>query len=141
MMASPRGDSRILLQNLADALERSKRRVGDRIRHRIVRPRPSAFAPHEIIFALPYHHVGPFNVTFGRDFFETRSVRKITKVSEIVLKRNDIAMLPAAVDQVILAVLIMERKLIDRLRAVLEAADQRLSQIIGVGPFENGAQP
>ena len=52
-----------------------------------------------------------------------------------VLQPRDVAVPPAAIDHVILAVLVLEHELVDRLRAVVEVVDQRLAQIILERPF------
>ena len=56
MMPGPGGHGRVLLEDLANPLEWSQRRVRDRVGHRIIRPGPSALGPHEIVSAVAHEH-------------------------------------------------------------------------------------
>ena len=133
----PRAGSnlRILLQYFVDALERPEWRIGHRVGHRIIRPGPAAFRPHEIIFAVSLEHERPLNVALRGDFFESCPIGKCFEAPKIIPKPGDVAVSPAAINQIVLAVRIAERKLIDRLRAIMEAVNQRFAQIILEWPF------
>src|SRR3546814_2408199 len=46
-------------------------------------------------------------------------------LSQVVAEANDVAMLPAAIIEVMLPIVVAKDKLVDRLRAIVEGIDQR----------------
>src|SRR3954451_10952918 len=91
----------ILLEDFSDALEWAEDRISNRISHGIVRAGPTALTPHHIIFAVVDHHKGAFDVTFWRNLLEPVAVRELAKSPEIVLKRHDVAVAPATINEII----------------------------------------
>ena len=104
VMAGAGRDRRILLQDLADALERPERRRADRVRHGVVRPGPAALGPHEVVLAVLQQHERAFDVALRRDLLERRAVGERHEAGEVVVQPRDVAVPPAAVDDVVRAV-------------------------------------
>ena len=125
----------ILLEDLADALERPRGFIGHGIGHGIVGTAPAPLRPHKIILPVAQHHIRTLYIVLWRDLFEGRSVGERNESFEIGAKLNDIAMAPAAVDHIVLAVFIFKDGLIDGLRAVMELADERFAEIVFIGSF------
>src|SRR3546814_3132719 len=48
-------------------------------------------------------------------------------LSQVVAEAHDVAMLPAAIIEVMLPIVVAKDKLVDRLRAIVEGIDQRLA--------------
>src|SRR5262249_3276129 len=122
--------SRVLLEYFPDSFERAQQGIRYRIGDRVVRPGPTTFAPHKIVLGVAYKHERAFDVFFGSDFLERRSITKSLNSAKVVLKRNNITMSPATVDEIIFAVPVLERELINRLSAVVETVDERFAKII-----------
>src|SRR5262249_24408294 len=89
MMPRPGSNRQILLQDLADAPEGTQRRIGDRVRHAVIRPGPATLGPHEIDFALAPEHQRPLDIPLWRDLLERRSVRKYIERTEVVMQARD----------------------------------------------------
>src|SRR6185369_13486947 len=71
------------------------------------------------------------DVAGGRDLLERRAVRERHEAREVVIQLRDVAVSPATVDDVMSPVLrIAEHHLVDRLRAVVKAIDERLAEIV-----------
>ena len=121
---------RILLQDLAGALERAERRGPDRVRNRVVGSGPAALGPHEVILAVLQQHEGSLHVARGSDLLEGAAVGEGDETGEVVLQPGDVAVPPAPVHDVVGAVTVLEDHLIDWLRAVVELVDERPSQVV-----------
>src|SRR5688500_16477289 len=100
MMAGAGRNRRILLQDLPDSLERTERRRTDGISHGIVRPGPSSLGPHEVVLAVLEEHECALDVALGGDLPERASVRERYEAREVVVETGDVAVTPAAVDDV-----------------------------------------
>ena len=128
-------DRHVLLQNLADALEGTSGRIGHGVGHGIIGAAPAAFGPHEIIFAVAGYHIGPFHIAFRGDLFEGSTVGEGYEAFEIGAEFGDIAMLPAAIDHIILSVFVFKDGLVDGLGAIVEFIDQGFTEIVFIGPL------
>jgi len=60
------------------------------------------------------------------------------KALEIIAESRDVAMSPAAIDEIILVVLVVENELIDRLSAVVKFIDEGMTQVIAIRAFGAG---
>src|SRR5688500_13535336 len=92
---------RILLKDFGSTLKRSERRIRDRIGYTVVRPRPSSFRPHEIVFAVAHKHEGPFHITLRGDLFVNGAIRERFESGEVVFDPGNITMAPTSIDQII----------------------------------------
>src|SRR5687767_8770744 len=135
VMTGASSDGRILLKDLADAREGTKGRRADRIRDGIVRSGPSSFRPHEVVLAVLQQHVRTLDVALGGDLFERSAVGERHEAAEVVLEAGDVAVPPAPVHDVPGAVAVLENELVDWLRTVVEAVDQRPLEEILEGSF------
>lgn len=133
VMPRPGGDAGILLAYFADALKRAKWRVGHGVGNAVFGARPAAFRPHKIVFSIADEHKGALHVTVGRDFLENFAVFKRQEAREISVQPGDVAMPPAAIDEVKLPVLVLEYKLVNGLSAVVKLIHERLAEVIPVG--------
>ena len=87
----------------------------------------------------PEHH-RPLDVVLGRDLLERGAVGERLQAGEVALQPRDVRVAPAAVDDVVLAVGVLEHVLVDRLRAVPDHLDQRLAEQVverALGPVRN----
>src|SRR5678815_4120345 len=130
MMAGPGGNGGVLLQDLADSLERSKGRRADGIRDGVVRAGPAALGPHEVVLVALQQHERAFDVTRRRDLLERAAVGEGNEARKIRIQLRDVAVPPAAVNDVVRAITILEYHLIDRLRTVVKPVDQRLAEVV-----------
>src|SRR4029453_8035558 len=121
MMPRAGRDTRILRQDVAGALEGSERRRPDRVRDRVVRTGPAAFGPHEVVLAVLHENPRALDVARRRDLLEHRP-RAVNRheAREVGIELRDVAVTPAAVDEVMRAAGIGEDEWIDRLRAVVK---------------------
>src|SRR4051812_15267251 len=127
-------DGRVLLEDLADSLERSRRRSADRIGDGVVRSRPSALGPHEVVLAVLRQHEGTFDVAGGGDLLEGRAVGERDEAGEGVVEASDVTVPPAAVDYIEgAACRVAEDHLVDGLRAVVKAVDERVAEQVDEG--------
>src|SRR4051794_26008271 len=123
------GDGRILLENLADSLERPRRRRADRIRDGVVRSRPTTLGPHEVVLTVLRQHERAFDITARRDLLEGRAVGEGDEAGEGVVEPSDVTVPPAAVHYIEGAVRgVAEDHLIDGLRTVVKAIDERVAE-------------
>ena len=125
----------IPLEDLLDTLEGSHRIVRDGIGHTIIGSGPAAFRPHEIVLAVPLEDHGAFHIFFGSDLFIETAVLEGEQACHLVIQANDIAVPPAAVVHIDLSVGVLINKLIYRLCAIDDMADQRFAQQIFIGAF------
>src|SRR5689334_13357279 len=130
MMPRARGDGRVLLQDLAGTLEGAERGRPDRVRDRVVGTGPPALGPHEIIFVVLEQHECAFDVPRRCDLLERGPVGKRHEAREVRVELRDVAMPPAAVNDVVRTITILEYVLIDRLRAIVELVDQRFAEVV-----------
>src|SRR5690606_27425495 len=99
----------------------------------VIRPGPATFRPHEIVLSVSHKHEGTFNVPLGRNLLVDGAVGKGLQSGEVVFEPDYIAMTPASVNQIVL-VLVFEYKLIDRLCAVVNFANQGFAKVVFKGP-------
>jgi len=128
MVTSPGGYIFILLQDFTDAPEWPQRGVADGVGHAVIGPGPATFAPHKVIFPLPFEYKRAFHVPFGCDFFEYAAIFKRQEAGKITIQPGHIAIPPSSILQVILP-LILEDKLVDGLGPVVELVDKELVQL------------
>lgn len=133
MVPGAGGNGRVLLQHHADAFERPERRVGNGIRHAVIGAAPAAFRPHEIVAAVVQEHKRSFDVAFRGDFPENSAIGVGLKTGEIGFQPHDVAMPPAAVNHIVLPVLVLENELVNGLRAVVKLIEQGFAEVIGEG--------
>jgi 4-amino-4-deoxy-L-arabinose transferase-like glycosyltransferase len=134
VMAGPGGDVGILLEDCPDTLPWSHDRVGDGIRDAVVGTGPSAFRPHEVVPTVADEHERPLHIACGRDLLEHLAVVEREESSIVVAQPCDVAVSPAAVDQVVAAVVVTEYELVDRLGAMMEAVDEWSADVIAIRP-------
>ncbi len=130
MMTRAGGHRRVLLENLAHALERPKHRRARSVGDSIVWSRPTAFRPHEIIAAVLEEHERAFDVALRCDLLERCAIRKRRQAREVLIQFRNVAMPPTAVDQIKRSIAVLENKLIDRLGAIVKLINQRLAQVV-----------
>lgn len=129
------GHPGILLQDLPDALEGPERRVCDGIGHAVVGASPAAFAPHEVVFALPLEHEGSFDVVLGGYLLEGFAVLEGNDAQQVGGQADHVAVPPSSVVHVVLPVVVAEDELVDGLCSVDDPVDERSSQCIPIGAF------
>ena len=72
----------------------------------------------------------PFDVTLRCDLPVNRAVREGLEPPKIITESGNVAVPPPAVDQIVLTGPVVEDKLVNRLRSIVESIHQRLAQII-----------
>ena len=133
MMARAGGYGHVLLKDLSDALEGAERFVCNCVGNGVVGPRPAAFGPHQVVFPLTKNHVGPFDIVLGRNLFKNTSIRQRLKAGEVRAHFCDVAMLPAAVNQIPRSIgRVLKYRLVYRLGSIVEFIDEGMTQIIFV---------
>ena len=135
VMAGARGDGGVLLENFADALERTCWGVRDRISDGVVGTGPAAFGPHKIVFPIAGEHPWAFDIAFWGDLFEGGTIGEGFEAGEVGLEAGDITMPPTPIDHIVLIVLVFEDGHVDRLGSVMEFVDEGFSYIIFVRAF------
>ena len=133
-------DGAVLLQDLADALEGAGGVIGHGVGHGVVGAAPAAFGPHEIVFSVAGDHIGAFYITFGCDLFVGFAVGEGEEGFEVGAEAGYVAVAPAAVDNIILSVLIVKDGLVDGLGAVMELANEWFTQKIFVRSEEHTSE-
>ena len=135
-MAGAAGDALIALKDFAFELEGTKGTVADGIGHAIVWASPAALAPHEVVLAAALQHEGAFNVLLaGRYLVELLSVFPRDDGKEVGAQLADVAMAPAAIEHIVLSVVVAEDELVDGLCAVDYLVDERFAESIFVWAF------
>ena len=120
----------ILLQDCTDSFKRSERRIRNGISHTVVRTSPATFRPHKIIFSLALQHKRTFYVVFRSHFLIDGTILKRHDTQQIRSHLHHITMAPATIIHIILAIIILEHKLVDRLGTIHNFINQRFSQCI-----------
>ena len=133
MVPGPGSHFRVLLQDLADPLERSERIVGYRIGNAIVRSCPSSLGPHEIILSVLQEHERPLDIVLRSDLLEQCAVIERNESGKVVVQLADIAVPPAAVIHIPGTVLVLEHELVDRLCPVDDLVYERFAEQVLVG--------
>src|SRR5664279_976976 len=103
----------VLLKDFSYPLERSQRRIRHGISDGVIRPGPTPFRPHEVVLAGPDKHHRPLDILLRSDLLEDRAIGERNEAGKVVLQAGDIAVSPAAVNHVILAIGIAEYRLVD----------------------------
>src|SRR5690606_11851925 len=104
--------------------------------HRIVGLTPATFGPHVVIAAVALEHQRAFHILRRRgDLLEEGAVVHRHHAAEIVLQPDDVGVLPAAINHVPGTIVVLEHELVDRLRPIVEPANQRLAEQVAVGAF------
>ena len=127
MMPGSSRDCRILLENRGDTIERSERRIGNRISDTIIGTCPAPFAPHKIVLTVLLEHERTFHISIRCHFLVDRPVFKRNQPGEIVVQANDITMSPTAVIHIVAAIIVTENELVDRLCPVYDLVDKRFA--------------
>ncbi len=109
--------------------------IADCICHAVAVACPSAFRPHEYVFAVADKHKRAFDIIFGCHFFINGAVVERNNAEQIGRESNHIAMAPAAIEHIVLAIFIAEYKLVDGLCAIYNVVDEGFAEGIAIGTF------
>lgn len=61
-----------------------------------------------MVFAAADEHEWTFDIALGSDFLKPRPIAKRLEATEIILQSSDVAVPPAAVNQIVLTVFVAE---------------------------------
>ena len=130
MMTRPARDLEILRQYLAARGEGPGRGGARRISDAIVGAGPAALGPHEIIDALAFDQETALDIAGRGDFLVGGAIGEGFDPSQIGAQPYDVAMFPAAIEEVNLPVFVAIGEGVDRLSAIVKGTDQRLADRI-----------